>query len=331
MEFGQGNNMNDLVVKSNRLNMAIQNLSLVEIRLIQLAVIDSRETQTGLTADNPLRISAKRYAECFEVDIDTAYDVLLSAESTLFERRFSFVNERDNQVKTRWVSQVEYIRGEGAIEIILTPAVVKEITRIDGLQTFFTKYLLGQTSTLNSVYSVRLYELLIQWRKAKKTPLFNLETFRGQLGLGVDDYKRMSDFKRRVLDAAVSEINDKTDLKINYEQEKEKSTIIGFKFKVLAKSKPSNHLQEKNVSRDAHTADMFTIDGLSDKQLWRISRHKEFIRTYSSLAKGDAGKNWSAYSDFLVSEIKKDASKFSKKRPIREYLDGDEEEYDFSR
>jgi hypothetical protein len=40
---------------------------------------------------------------------------------------------------------------------------------------------------------------------------------------------------------------------------------------------------------------------------------------------------WSAYSDFIVGEIKKDASKFSKKRPIREYLDGNEEEYDFSR
>ena len=76
---------------------------------------------------------------------------------------------------------------------------------------------------------------------------------------------------------------------------------------------------------------MFTIDGLSDKQLWRISRHKEFISTYSGLAKGDAGKNWSAYSDFIVGEIKKDASKFSKKRPIREYLDGNEVDYDFSR
>lgn len=54
------------------------------------------------------------------------------------------------------------------------------------------------------------------------------------------------------------------------------------------------------------------IDGLTDKQLWRISRHKEFISTYSSLAKGDAGKSWSAYSDFIVGEIKKDASKFSK-------------------
>lgn len=35
-------------------------------------------------------------------------------------------------------------------------------------------------------------------------------------------------------------------------------------------------------------------------------------------------------NDFIVGEIKKDASKFSKKRSIREYLDGNEEEY-FSR
>ena len=72
-------------------------------------------------------------------------------------------------------------------------------------------------------------------------------------------------------------------------------------------------------------------DDIFDKQLWLISRHKEFISKYSGLAKGDAGKSWSAYSDFIIDEIKKDASKFSKKRPIREYLDGSEEEYDFSR
>ena len=87
MKSDRGKNMSDLVVKSNRLNTAIQNLSLVEIRLIQIAIIDSRETQTGLTADSPLVISAKRYAECFNVEIDTAYDVLLAAESTLFERK----------------------------------------------------------------------------------------------------------------------------------------------------------------------------------------------------------------------------------------------------
>lgn len=320
--------MSDLVVKSNRLNTAIQNLSLVEIRLIQLAIIDSRETQTGLTADSPLRISARRYADAFDTDIDSAYDVLITAESTLFERRFSFINERDNQVKTRWVSQVEYMVGNGAIEIIFTPAVVKEITRIDGIENFFTKYMLGQTSVLKSVYSVRLYELVAQWRQAKRTPMFDLETFRGQLGLGVSDYERMSDFKRRVLNHAVDEINDKTDLKISYEQVKNKSTIIGFKFKVLEKSKPK--LDAKNTGIKESNGDSSTIEGLSDKQLWRITRHKDFINTYSHLAKGEAAKNWNAYSDFLVNEIKKDVSRFNKKRPIREYLNDPNSKYEFS-
>ena len=321
--------MSDEVIKTNRLISALQNLSHTESRIMQLAVIDSTETQTGLAVGKPLRITALRYAKAFDVDPATAYKVILDAEATLFERRFTFINERDNPVKSRWVSQVEYIKGEGAIEIMLTPAVVQEITRIDGNKDIFTKYMLGQTAVLNSVYSLRLYELLAQWRLGKKTPIFELETFRGQLGLEVNQYKRMSDFKRRVLDYAVAEINAKTDLKVSYKQEKDKSTIIGFKFLVI--EKPKAKADEEIKLRDVNNGDMFTIDGLSDKQLWRISRHKEFISTYSSLAKGDAGKSWSAYSDFIVGEIKKDASKFSKKRPIREYLDGNEAEYDFSR
>ena len=323
------NNKTELVVKSNRLNTAIQNLSLAEIRLIQLAIIDSREQNKGLSSETPLRINAMRYAEVFEVSKQTAYEALIDAEANLFERRFTFMDERDLKVKSRWISQATYIDGEGAIEVIFTPAVVNEITRIHGIEQFFTKYTLEQTAQLKSLYAVRLYELLIQWREARKTQLFELETFREQLGLGVNDYKRMSDFKRRVLESSIKEINEKTDIKVSYTQEKKGTTIVGFKFVVREKSKPKTG--QVAESRDVNNGDLFTIDGLSDKQLWRISRHKEFISTYSSLAKGDAGKNWSAYSDFIVGEIKKDASRFSKKRPIREYLDGNEADYDFSR
>ena len=242
-------------------------------------------------------------------------------------QKLTCLSERALKVKSRWISQATYIDGEGAIEVIFTPAVVNEITRIHGIEQFFTKYTLEQTAQLKSLYAVRLYELLIQWREARKTPLFELETFREQLGLGVNDYKRMSDFKRRVLESSIKEINEKTDIKVSYTQEKKSTTIVGFKFVVREKPKAKQVAE----ARDVDNGDMFTIDGLSDKQLWRISRHKEFISTYSGLAKGDAGKSWSAYSDFIVGEIKKDASKFSKKRPIREYLDGNEEEYDFSK
>ena len=59
------------------------------------------------------------------------------------------------------------------------------------------------------MYSVRLYELLIQWKTAVKTPVFELSLFRGQMGLNDDEYKDMSNFKKRVLDLAINEINEK--------------------------------------------------------------------------------------------------------------------------
>lgn len=318
--------MADLVVKTNRLNTATQNLSLSEIRLMQLAIVDARETGKGLSTDKPLTISASRYAEAFNVTRQTAYEAILKAEKTLFDRRFSFLDTDNRMVKSRWVQRVKYLDDEASIEVILTFDVVNEVTRIDGYEQFFTQYLLEQTATLKSAYSVRLYELLVQWKTARKTPVFDIEVFREQLGVNPTDYERVYDFKKNVLDVAVKEINKKTDIQTSYDQVKRGRKIIGFKFVIKEKPKKT-----ENNQRDPNTSDMFMIDGLTDKQLWRISRHKEFISTYSSLAKGDAGKSWSAYSDFIVDEIKKDASKFSKKRPIREYLDGSEEDYDFSR
>lgn len=315
----KGSPMADEVVKTNRLNMAIQNLSLAEIRLMQLAIIDARETQTGISADTPLIISALRYAKAFDVDRSTAYQVLKSAENTLFERRFSFLDERNLKIKSRWVSQAVYIPDHGIIEIMLTPAVVNEVTRIDGKPNPFTRFLLEHTAMLNSVYSVRLYELLIQHRTNPKTPTFDLETFRGQLGLGVNEYKRMSDFKRRVLDSAVKEINEKTDLKISYIQKKNKSTITGFEFKIKSKAKAKAF---SNKAPNADNADVYTIENLSDAQLSRITRSPQFIKDFSDLISPTSAinKDMEAWSIEFVKRIKKDHEKFNKKRPIKNYL-----------
>ena len=97
----------DVVVKSNRLNVATQNLSLSEVRIMQLAIIDARETGTGLSTDKPLIISSTRYAEAFNVTRQTAYEAILDAEKNLFERRFSFLDTDDRMVKSRWVQRVK--------------------------------------------------------------------------------------------------------------------------------------------------------------------------------------------------------------------------------
>lgn len=309
------------VVKTHRLNTALQKLSLSEIRLMQLAIIDARETGTGIDTVTPLPIHASRYAEAFGVTRQTAYEVLIEAETSLFKRYFTFLDERDGKpVKSHWVSQAKYLDDEAIIEIMLTPAVVKEITRIDAIEakTLFTRFALEQVAPMKSVYSVRLYELLNQWRHAKKVN-FDLDTFRGQLGVEETEYKAMSDFKKRVLDLAVNEINGKSDLKVSYEQVKKGVAIVGFKFKVLTKSRPKKLLPES--SRDSDTANMFTIDGLNDKQLGRIVRNPTFMADYNHLVSptSPAGQSQNGWEFEMINRLKKDASQF-KKRPIRDYL-----------
>lgn len=240
----------DLVVKSNRIVTAFQSLSLTEMCLIQLAIVDARETEQGLEINKPLSISAKRYAEAFDVQIDTAYKILAQAGKGLRARYFTFLDDTGSKIETNWVQQVRYVKSEGRIEVIFTVAVVNEITR---LSSHFTQYDLEFIATLNSIYSVRLYELIVKWLSARQTDVFDYEILRGQLGIGVNEYKRMTDFKKRVLDLAVNEINEKTDIKVSYEQKKTGTTITGFKFKVAKKP-----VKPTNPNRDPDTIDIFT-------------------------------------------------------------------------
>lgn len=322
----------NLVVKTNRLNTALQNLSLAEIHIIQIAIVDARETGKGLSTNTPLSISALRYAEVFGTTRQTAYEMMKKAEDTLFNRRFTYFDNDGKPIKSRWIQQAKYYDGEGRIEVVFTLAVVQAITRIDGIEEFFTSYLLEQTAEMNSQYSVRLYELLIQWRTAKKTPVFELEVFRQQLGVPDDMYrKRMGDFKKRVLDLAVKEINDTSDLKVSYEQEKQGRKIVGFKFKVLEKPKSKPKIKSAEDKDKEQNFDLFTPDNFNDKQLFRITRHKKFIQKFGKLAKGDAGKNWSAFSDFFISEIKKDPEKFNENNQLMKFLeDKNKENFDYS-
>ena len=310
----------NLVVKTHHLNTVLQNLKLAEIRIVQLAVVDARETGKGLTAETPLRIDALRYAEVFNTTRQNGYLMMKEAEDTLFNRRFSYIDNEGRLVKSRWLSQVRYLDDEGAIEVVFTPAVVQGITRIDGAEEFFTKYLLEQTAMMSSNYSVRLYELLIQWKQAKKTPMFELQEFRGQLGVEDDEYKAMSNFKIRVLDLATDEINKKSDLKVKYENVKKGRKIVGFAFTVHEKPKAKTDVVSKE--RDASTADMFTVDGLNDKQLGRIARNPSFVADYNHLVSSTspAGQDSKMWEFEMINRLKKDASQF-KKRPIREYLE----------
>ena len=241
--------MNDLVVKDNSLIQASYSLSTVEQRLILLAIAEARETGNGLNQGSLLEVRASTYVSYFEVDKSTAYQVLQEASKSLFNRYVTYhdknpKNGRNRSFHCRWVDKIGYEEQSGLVYLRFTQEVVPLITR---LEENFTKYELKQVSKLTSSYAIRLYELLVQWRTAQQTPVFDLSTFRNQLGLEENSYSRMSDFKRNVLDFSVAQINEHTDITASYEQYKAGRVITGFSFSFKPK-KPAK--AEKKIARN---------------------------------------------------------------------------------
>ena len=309
-----------LIAKDNKLISASYSLGIPEQRLIFLAIIEAREQKQLIDARGVLNIRAKSYQEQFKVEKHTSYDALKSATSGLFDAHFEYedVHEKTGKLARhviRWVQKISYIDDAGMVELQFTDAVIPLITR---LSEQYTEYELKQVSELQSEYSIRLYELMMQWKAVGKTNKISVDDLRRKLGVEPEQYKKMNNFKARVLDHAINQINEHTDIQAEYDQHKDGRAIAGFTFKFKVKKN-----QEKITAKiERDNGDMSTIDGLNDKQLGRIARNPSFIADYNDLVSSTspAGQDMKIWEFEMINRLKKDASQF-KKRPIREYLE----------
>jgi plasmid replication initiation protein len=158
----------------------------------------------------------------------------------LFEAQFEYdyIHEQTGKLAhhvVRWVQKISYIDTAGMIELQFTDAVIPLITR---LSEQYTEYDLKQVSELQSEYAIRLYELMAQWKTVGKTNKIPIDDLRKKLGVKPEQYKAMNNFKARVLDLAISQINDFTDVTATYEQHKIGKVITGFTFTFKQKKAP---------------------------------------------------------------------------------------------
>ena len=229
-----------LITKDNKLISASYSLGIPEQRIIFLAIIAAREQEKIIDARGVLQIHASSYQEQFKVEKHSAYKALKSAAKGLFDAHFEYddVHEKTGDLVhriVRWVQSVAYIDKTGMIELQFTDAVIPLITR---LSEQYTEYDLKQVSELQSEYSIRLYELMAQWKTVGKTNKITLDDLRKKLGVGTEQYKAMHNFKARVLDLAIKQINSFTDIQADYIQHKTGRAVTGFTFTFKQKKAP---------------------------------------------------------------------------------------------
>ena len=322
----------DVIKKSNSLTVAYYNLTLVEYRVLHMAFTSLADIAPNpqLTKNARFVIRASDYMELYGVDKNAAYEALKEASERLFNRYFTYdqlINKEYmlyERLKARWVTKIGYIEKEATVTLYLSEEILSMVGK---LESQYTTYFLNQIADLTSMYAVRFYEMIIQWRQAKVVPTISLEELRDRLGIKPEEYPRMHDFKKRVLDLALEQINEHTDIKVSYVQEKTGRRVTGFNFKFKEKTK------DKTIAknRDPNTIDWINnqadneVNALNPKQLARAVNSKKFISDYAHLVmpQNPANSSSSAWITHMATWLKKDPSKFTK-RPIKEYLDDEQ-------
>lgn len=310
-------NKKDLVVKDNALINASYYLSLTEQRLILLAIIQAR-AETKITG-NEFKVKVSSYINAYGVTDATAYEAIQKATETLRTRYFTFERVVDGEVErvvSNWVQSIAYAENSSYIKIKFTDDVMPLITK---LEKHFTSYQLEQVKDLSSIYAIRLYELMMQWRSSGQTQQIPIDELRYKLGIEPNQYQKMSNFKAKVLDTAIDQINEHTDIKATYEQHKERRSITGFTF--VFKQKPKPKVKADEVNRDDKTGDLFSIGGLSDAQLARITRNEQFKKDYGDMVSPNSLANTDAneWTKEMMKRLKATPELFIK-RDIKEYL-----------
>ena len=144
---------------------------------------------------------------------------LREATESIGSRMFEI--ETPERIRQIWLfSNVDYILGTGSFTVGINP---KASPYFFELKNNFTAMQLKSVLNCSSKYAKRLYAIACQWRSVG-SKRFEIEELKKMLGLidkkGNEQFERISDFKIKVLDVAKKQINENTDIEIDFELKK---------------------------------------------------------------------------------------------------------------
>jgi plasmid replication initiation protein len=212
--------MSQPIYKSNALVEASYRLTPAEQR-IMLACISQVRRDQPITDEILYSVSVADYADLVGTESHSVYKELADAALRL-KRREVWITERPNgngsreeTLITGWVQSIRYRKAEGRIELRFTKDMLPYLTQ---LTEQFTRYALTDVAKLNSGHAIRLYELLCQWRDAGER-LVTVEWLRNTFQLE-GKYSAIKDFKKRVIEPAVTQVNEHSPLWVKWDQRK---------------------------------------------------------------------------------------------------------------
>ena len=221
-------NKKTLVVQSNRLIEAKYRLSVEEQKIIKILISQIQREDEDFR-DYEFRV--KDLAEILGMGHKDIYRVLPKITERLMSRILKFYNpDTQTLLQTSWLSSAEYKKGQGTVALCFDPKLKPLLLH---LQSYFTKYELGQVMQFKGQYTIRFFELRKSFiGRHKKEVVFSLQDLWEMLGLRKNEYKEFFNFKNRVLEVAKVELLEKTGKSFSWEaiRQGRGGKVVGVRF-----------------------------------------------------------------------------------------------------
>lgn len=219
---------NELIQKSR------YELSLTEQKTIAY-ICSMIKPMTDDTYQLDYEMNIRDYCKICGIDYDNGknYIEVKKTLKKLADRSMWLVLEDGSETLIRWLDRVTTNKRCGNAKIRLDDRLIPYLF---DLKEKFTQYQLYNILAMKSGFSVRLYEIFKSY-KFQHSKKINLDNLKKMLMVeNVKSYENFKDFRKRVLDISLREINELTDLQVEYKTITKGRKVIALEFQIKEKS-----------------------------------------------------------------------------------------------
>lgn len=214
------------VIKSNEIvQKARYDLSISELKILSYVFSKIKPSDTEL---KEYTLSIKDYCQICGIDYQSGknYEAVKKNLKALRDKSFWLHDEHGNETTIGWLEKVRISKGSGKITVRLDEDMQKYLV---GLFDNYTQYELLSTLPMKSAYSFRIYELLKSYAFTK-SHTFDIDDLKRTLV--ATNYVNFKDFRKKVIEIAVKEINLYTDLEVSWTPITKGRKVIQVKFDI---------------------------------------------------------------------------------------------------
>lgn len=227
-------NKEHYAVMANDILKGKQEMTLQEARIIRLLITQIVKQDADFKS---YTCNIQEFANFIGIDSSNLYKNVMKFCNKLLDKKVFIGTGNPKQPwKTfQWISYAEY-DGNGNLTLKLSEQIKPYVLE---LEKYFTQYQFKNVLAMQSFYAIRLYELLKMKSGIDQYNIdykFTVTDLREYFSCE-NKFERISQFKEKVIETAVREINEKTDLRVIVTYKKTGRSITHIIFETYLQSR----------------------------------------------------------------------------------------------